>query len=86
MVGCFVGADLTHYQPIEQIPQSRQTLFHRRRGQRLRLLLNPGGHMQWAYGEQIWYAHDVAPGQELVHGARIGPPCVRVANLGREKL
>ncbi|MNV42106.1 hypothetical protein D3C71_1337650 [compost metagenome] len=77
--------DLPHYQPIEQVPDRRQALFHRRCGQRLCLQLDPGGDVQRGHREQIRHACGLAPAQELVHRPRIGPPRVRIANLGGEK-
>ncbi len=57
-----------------------QPLLDGRRGQRLRLPLDPGGHVQRLHRGDRRHAATGAPGEKLADRVRVRAACVRVAN------
>lgn len=69
-------------QPIEQVPQSGEALLDRGRRQLARRRLDPGRHVhRLDIGDRL-HAGARAPAQEFLRRAVVGPPGVRVADVG----
>jgi len=49
-----------------------------------RLQFDPARDMQRLHDRDLWRAGGGAPGQEVRHGATVGPPGVRVSDLYHE--
>src|SRR5271166_1362488 len=72
-------------QPIEQVADRSEPLLDARRGELARAGLDPGGDMHRLHGADRRYASARAPGQEFIGSAGVGPPRVRVADVGRKE-
>ena len=77
---------LAGHQPVEQVADRGQALLDGRRGELARLRLDPGRDVQRPHGGERRHAMALAPGEEVAHGAAVGPARVRVADRGGEEL
>jgi hypothetical protein len=77
--------DLAGDEPVEQVADRGEPLLDARRGELARAGLDPGRNVHRLHSADRRHAGGRAPGQELIGGAGIGPPRVRVANVGREE-
>lgn len=84
--GRIVRHDLADYEPVEEMPDHGEMLLDRRCRQRLRLQLDPGGHMKRSHGGDRDHADLRAPCQEFAHRVRIRSPRVWVADGQCEEL
>jgi hypothetical protein len=77
--------DLAGDEPVEQVTDRGEPLLHTRRRELARASLDPGGDVHRLDGGDRRHASARAPGQKFVRGARVGPPRVRVADVGGEE-
>ena len=77
--------DLAGHQPIEQMTDRGEPLLDARRRELARAGLDPGGDVDRLHVGNRHSASGRALGQEFFCSSRIGPPRVRVADVGREE-
>ena len=68
-----------------RVPQRREPLLDAWRGKLARGGLNPSGDVRRLDRGDRRQADARAPGQEFLRGAIVGPPSVRVPDVGREE-
>ena len=76
---------LTRHQPIEQVLQRGQLLFHRRRGKLSRLHLDPRRDVERLHPRDRRHLVVITPRQKLRRRAAVGAARVRVADVRREE-
>ena len=81
--GGVCGDDLADNEPVEELADGGEVLFHRRRG--APVALDVGGDVDGLDALERKRA-ELAPLEELPHGAAVGGPGVRVPNVRGEEL